>query len=129
MRPVVQEALRHDTSTSSTIRFVAEDGIIAGQRMVAGDAIIVVIGAANRDPAFNPHPHRFDVSRDDRRCLEFGAGVHACPADRLAPFLAERGVEHLLGSGAPIGALDRTVQYAASAHVRIPRFVTVGRTA
>lgn len=126
---IVQEALRHDTSTSSTIRFVAEDGVVAGQRMAAGDAIIVVIGAANRDPAFNPHPERFDALRSDRRCLEFGAGVHACPADMLAPFLVERGVEHLLASGAPIAGLDRVVQYAASAHVRIPRFVTVGRTA
>jgi cytochrome P450 len=108
LAPVIQEATRFEPSTSTTIRFVAEDTVIAGQLVKAGDVIIVSIASANRDPTFNVDPGRFDALRSDRRCLEFGTGAHACPANRLAPLMAE--------------VLVDLVTYAPSAHVRIPRF-------
>lgn len=122
LRSVMQEVLRADNATHSTVRVLARDAVIAGQALREGDRIIVMIAAANQDPALNPEPDRFDVDRTDRRSLEFGAGAHACPADKLAPLLAEVAVEHLLARGVALDRLEPALSYAASAHVRTPRF-------
>ncbi len=123
LRALVQEVVRCDPTTNSTIRFLARDTVIAGQPMREGDRVIVLIAAANRDPALNEDPDRFDIHRANRQYLEFGAGAHACPAHRLAPLLAEVAIDHLLTLGAPIERLPNSVGYAPSAHIRTPLFV------
>lgn len=122
LRSIIAEVLRADPSTNSTLRFLAGAAVIAGHSLQAGERIIVMIAAANQDPALNPEPDRFDIDRADRRTLEFGAGAHACPADRLAPLLAEVTVEHLLARGVDFASLEPALAYAASAHIRTPRF-------
>src|SRR5262249_27519279 len=64
---VVYEVLRHDPPVHNTRRFLAAAGVIAGQAMRAGDAVLVVLAAANRDPAANPDPDRFDPARPVRQ--------------------------------------------------------------
>ena len=98
LRDVIQEVLRCDPVTNSTIRFMARDGVIAGQTVRQGEMIIVLIAAANRDPALNSDPDRFDAERPDRKYLELGAGPHACPADKFAPLIAMIAVDHLLSA-------------------------------
>jgi cytochrome P450 len=122
IRPLVQEVARFDPGTNSTFRFMARDGEIGGHRLREGDMIIVLLAAANRDPALNPDPDRFDVGRTDRKYLEFGAGRHACPADKLAPLIVEIAVDHLLTRGAPLETLEGALSYAASGHIRTPLF-------
>lgn len=119
---LIDEALRLDPTTNSTIRFVAEDGLVAGHQLRAGEKIVVMIGAANRDPALNPEPDSFDLDRAARRSLEFGAGAHSCPADKLAPLIVEIALDHLLKRGGRIDDLEAAVAYAPSAHIRSPRF-------
>ncbi|AZO41419.1 cytochrome P450 [Mesorhizobium sp. M7D.F.Ca.US.005.01.1.1] len=118
----IQEVLRFDPTTHSTLRFVARDGVVAGQAMQANDMIIVTLAAASRDPALNPDPDRFDMFRDNRRYLEFGAGVHACPSAVLATTIAEIALSHLLGRGVVCEGLEERVSYRHSAHVRMPVF-------
>lgn len=84
--------------------------------------IIVLIAAANRDPALNREPDRFDIARQDRKYLEFGAGAHACPADKFAPLLAMIAVGHLMAHGIPFAQLEASLSYAASGHIRTPLF-------
>ncbi|HSV80642.1 MAG TPA: cytochrome P450, partial [Ramlibacter sp.] len=60
---IVAEVARHDPSVQNTRRFVAEPLTIAGTQLAAGDAILVVLGAAHRDPSLNPDPDRFDLAR------------------------------------------------------------------
>lgn len=122
LRRLIQEVLRFDPGTSSTVRFMAADGVVAGQALRAGEMIVVLIAAANHDPALNAEPQRFAVDRAERKHLEFGAGAHACPADRLAPFLAEIAVVHLLSRGAPIDRLEAGLYFAPSGYLRMPRF-------
>jgi cytochrome P450 len=122
LREVIQEVLRCDPTTNSTLRFMAKSGVIAGQEMQQGDMIIVLIAAANRDPALNPEPDRFDISRKDRKYLELGAGAHACPADKFAPLIAMIAVDHLLTRGIPFERLESSLSYAASGHIRTPMF-------
>ena len=122
VRPLVQEVVRFDPTTNSTFRFMARDADIAGHRLRESDMIIVLLAAANRDPALNPDPDRFDIGRTDRKYLEFGAGADACPADKLAPLIVEIAVDHLLTRGVPLQALQGALSYAASGHIRTPLF-------
>jgi len=119
---VIQEVLRFDPITHSTLRFAARDGVVAGQAVHANDMIIVALAAASRDPSLNPDPDRFDILRDDRRFMEFGAGVHACPSALLATTISEIGLNHLLDRGVVCEGLEDRVSYRPSAHVRMPVF-------
>jgi cytochrome P450 len=116
----IQEVLRHDPPVHNTRRFVAESGEVAGAELQAGDAILVVLAAAQRDPALNPDPDTFRLDRGDRRTLAFGSGPHACPGDRLADAIACGVIDALLEMeldlpGAPAG-------YLPLGNVRIPVF-------
>jgi cytochrome P450 len=122
LEPVMREVLRHDAPVQNTRRFVAEDGVIAGQPMAAGDTVLVVLAAANHDAAANPRPERFDVGRADRRTFTFGAGPHACPGETLAVSIARAGVEALLAHGLDLDTLPARPAYQPSGNVRIPLF-------
>ena len=116
---VIEEVLRYDPPGQNTRRFLAQNGHVAGQAMQEGDVILVVLAAANRDPALNPHPERFDMFRRDRHMFTFGAGPHSCPGDTLAALIAQAGVEELMASGADLEQLTATVVYYPSVAVRI----------
>jgi cytochrome P450 len=122
IRSVIQEVMRYDSPVQNSRRFLAEDGFVAGEKMKAGDAILVILAAANRDPSANPNPDRFDPFRKDRRIFTFGVGAHACPGEALATSIAKAGVEQLIASGLALGRLAETMTYRASANTRIPIF-------
>jgi cytochrome P450 len=122
LRQIVQEVVRCDPTTNSTLRFMARDGVVLGQKMQKGDLIIVLIAAANRDPALNRDPDRFDVMRQNRKYLEFGTGPHACPANELAPLIALIGVDHLMTLDIQLEGLEDSLSYAVSGHIRTPLF-------
>jgi cytochrome P450 len=117
---LLQETLRFDPSVQNTRRFVARDGVVAGQEMKEGDAILVVLAAANRDPAANPHPDRFELLRQNRKIFTFGAGIHACPGEALAATIAQAGIERLLDSGIDLQRFLATRVYRPSGNVRMP---------
>jgi cytochrome P450 len=125
-RAIILEVLRYDPPTHNTRRFLAHDAIVAGQEMKAGDTILVVIAAANRDPAANADPHHFDATRKERRLFTFGAGAHACPGDAFATAIAQTAVRNLIESGLDFDHLMDQVTYRRSANVRIPIFEAKG---
>ena len=116
------EVARHDAPVQNTRRFVAEDGVVAGTPMRAGDAILVLLAAANRDPAANADPARFDHERTDPRVFTFGLGAHACPGAILAVTIAAAGVAYLLDAGIPLDDLMGRVTYRPSPNARIASF-------
>lgn len=117
---LVQEVLRCDPPAQNTRRFVAGDTEVAGRTLRAGDAILVVIAAANRDPALNPDPDRFDPARSNRRRLSFGHGRHACPGDAIAAAIAEAGLDALLDRLQDWP--ERPTGYRPSPNIRMHRF-------
>ena len=90
--------------------------------MEAGDTILVMLAAAGRDPAVNPHGGRFAIHREASRILNFGVGVHACPAHSIVPQIAQAALAHLLAAGFDPGRLKRPPTYRRSNHVRVPIF-------
>ncbi|POX37470.1 cytochrome P450 [Streptomyces sp. Ru73] len=82
----VEELLRYLNITHSGRRRVAlEDIEVGGEVIRAGDGIIFANDIANRDPAaFTGDPDRLDLTRDARRHVAFGYGVHQCLGQPLA---------------------------------------------
>ena len=119
---VVVEVARHDAPVQNTRRFVVEDAIVGGQPMHAGDAVLVVLAAANRDPAANPDPARFDIERQAPRVFTFGLGAHACPGAMLATTIAAAGVTEIVTAGCALDRLAHDVRYRPLANARIPMF-------
>jgi cytochrome P450 len=122
LRAVIQEVLRYDPPVHNTRRFVSRDGVIAGQPVRAGDVILVVLAAANRDPLANPHPEHFDPFRPSRRRFTFGAAQHACPGERLATAITEAAVRSLLAHNLVPASLTEPPRYRPSVNTRIPFF-------
>jgi cytochrome P450 len=127
LRQVLLEVLRCDPPVQNTRRFVVRDGLILDRPVKEGDAILVVLAAANRDPAANPDPDRFDVRRENRRLFTFGIGPHACPGETLATTIAQAGIEAMLQAGVDIEGLAGNFTYRPSANGRIPLFAANAR--
>jgi cytochrome P450 len=80
----VHEALRFESPVRGFTR-LAPDGYRAGAvRIPAGERVLLLYGAANRDERRFAEPDRFDVTRDARDHLAFGHGVHRCAGGHLA---------------------------------------------
>jgi cytochrome P450 len=61
-----------------TSRIADHDLEFRGHRFEEGQVVLVMLGAANRDPAQFPEPDRFDVARKPNRHIAFGQGIHYC---------------------------------------------------
>jgi cytochrome P450 len=84
MANTVEEVLRHQTLIRGGLRRVAtEDVEVGGQLIRAGEGVIVLIEAANRDLALGGDD-RFDIHRGVRHHLSFGFGFHQCLGQLLA---------------------------------------------
>ncbi|MBB4688559.1 cytochrome P450 [Amycolatopsis jiangsuensis] len=80
----VEEVLRFDSPVQLTMR-IARRPTTAGEFAAAeGSQVVVLLGAANRDPAVHPEPDVFDPARDPSRHLAFGQGIHFCLGAPLA---------------------------------------------
>ncbi|MEX1255863.1 MAG: cytochrome P450 [Dehalococcoidia bacterium] len=79
-----EELLRYDGPAQATSRFVLEDVQIGGQTIRAGEQVMLLLGAANRDSARFTNPDSLDVTRRDNHHLAFGYGVHHCLGAPLA---------------------------------------------
>jgi cytochrome P450 len=80
----VEETLRYDNSTQALARLVARDVELHGEKLRAGDKVVLLIGSANRDERAFPDPDRFDLLRNTQRSLAFGQGTHFCLGASLA---------------------------------------------
>lgn len=80
----VEEMLRYDGPSLSSVRVVAEDFELEGRRLRQGERVFLMNAAANRDPRVFADPDRFDIGRGDNRHLTFGYGLHFCVGAPLA---------------------------------------------
>ena len=94
--PAVDELLRYDSPVQVDGRAAREDVEIGGKRIRAGDVVISVLGAANRDPEAFDDPESLDVGRRGNSHLSFGRGVHYCLGGPLAIMEARLALAGLL---------------------------------
>jgi pimeloyl-[acyl-carrier protein] synthase len=92
----VEEMLRYEGPAQMTSRVAVRPAMLGGKQIEPGQVVLVVLGAANRDPAQFPDPDRFDVRRHPNRHLAFGLGIHYCLGAPLAVAEAQIAFESLL---------------------------------
>ncbi|KAG8153307.1 cytochrome P450 [Burkholderia catarinensis] len=118
----VAEVGRFDSPVQNTRRFVASRTTIEGVSVDAGDAILVVLAAANRDPAVYRDPHRLMPGRTAGPNFGFGSGPHGCPGERIARAVTAGALGAWLRAGGWPPRDGLVWSYRASTNVRMPRF-------
>jgi cytochrome P450 len=95
----VEEMLRFTSPVTHMAREATEDVEIRGERIKAGETVVMLYGAANRDEEiFGPTSEEFDITRNPNPHIAFGAGEHACLGAQLARLEARVMFEVLLGA-------------------------------
>ena len=94
----IEEFLRYDSSVQLTGRVAIEDiEDLGGRRIPKGEAVLCLLGSANRDPAVYPDaPEQLDITRANVKPLSFGGGIHHCLGAQLARIEAEVAIGTLL---------------------------------
>jgi hypothetical protein len=80
----IEELLRFESPSQHTARLAPEDTMLGGKLIRKRQAVIAVMGAANRDPERFPDPDRLDIRRQDNRHLAFAWASHFCFGAPLA---------------------------------------------
>src|ERR1700690_82721 len=80
----VEEFLRYESPSQHTARMAPQDVEIGGKKIHKRQAVIAVMGAANRDPDRFADPDRLDIRRKDNKHVAFGFGAHFCFGAPLA---------------------------------------------
>jgi cytochrome P450 len=100
----VEETLRIESPVKGDFRLARRLATVAGVDIPAGATLMVLNGAANRDPRHFEDPAEFRVDRgNSREHLAFGRGVHSCPGGPLARMEARASIERLLDRMEEIG--------------------------
>lgn len=94
MPSAVEEMLRYECPGQQTTRLTLEDTELGGKLIRKGQTVMVVMGAASRDPERFPDPDRLDICRQDNRHAAFGWASHFC-------------------FGAPLGRLEGQIAFSA----------------
>ena len=81
---VIEEVLRFRPPVQAAFRQAVRDVEVRGKTIPAGSLILLMIGAANRDPRQFPRPGRFDITRQPNAHIAFGHGIHFCIGAALA---------------------------------------------
>jgi cytochrome P450 len=98
VKQAVEEMLRYDPPVQLTgTRVALEDAEAGDQPIKQGEAVVIFVGAANRDPKEFPEPDRFDLTRESGgRNLGFGMGIHFCLGASLARLTTQEAIDELI---------------------------------
>lgn len=78
-----EEFLRTLSPVQGMARTCTRDTVVSGTEIKAGERVVLVFGAGNRDPEVYEDPNEIKIDREDNRHLAFGAGVHRCLGSNL----------------------------------------------
>ncbi|HWC65694.1 MAG TPA: cytochrome P450 [Thermoanaerobaculia bacterium] len=92
----VEELLRYESPSQHTARMAPSDLELGGREIGKREAVIAVMGAANRDPERFPDPDRLDLSRQPNRHVAFGWAAHFCFGAPLARIEGQIALDTLL---------------------------------
>lgn len=130
LRRAVTESLRFDPAIHNTRRVMREDTTVAGQALEAGEAVLVVLAAANRDPGVFEQPQQFDLDRfNNGEHLTFGAGIHSCVAKHHVVELTVGALAHLFTRFPNVALLDEALAYEPVVNARLPKKMMLGFSA
>ena len=93
----IEEALRIESPVKADFRLARRSTSIGGVEIEAGTPVMVLNGAANRDPRLFEDPAEFRIDRPNAKVhMAFGRGAHSCPGGPLARVEGRVSVERIL---------------------------------
>lgn len=105
----VTETLRFDPPVHNTLR------------VKNGQSILLVLAAANRDPAIFHEPNTWNIERKNNHIhLSFGSGHHSCPANQLAVNMAAETLHFLFSKFSKIELVPQSISYEPLVNLRLP---------
>lgn len=123
----VEEFLRYDGPVNINGRSVYTDISVGGKTIHAGDLVLCMLGAANRDPAVFAAPDMLNVTRQPNSHVTFGGGAHYCVGAPLARLEARIAFEQILRRWATIELDEGHVRWRDLINLRgleqLPLFV------
>jgi pimeloyl-[acyl-carrier protein] synthase len=120
MKTGVEEFLRYDSPIQHQTRVAAEPLTISETPIDEGQRVLLMLGAANRDPAQFPDPDRLDLSREPNRHVAFGLGVHYCLGAPLARIEAQIAFAAILRRFPQIRLQEQSVRWRVHTSNRNP---------
>ena len=125
----IEETLRYDGSSQMVARTATTDVEMHNGRISAGDRVLLLIGSANRDERVFADPERYNIDRDTRELISFGAGPHFCLGAALARLEARVALQELVARVASYDVDHDGVRRVHSVNVRgfssLPTVVTL----
>ncbi len=115
---VVDETLRFEPTGPHVARYIARDFECYGTTVPAGSAMLLLFGAANRDPRRYADPDVFNIHRDNIAHLTFGKGLHYCLGANLARLEGRVALDELLNRFPKWDIDDDSAQLAPTSTVR-----------
>jgi cytochrome P450 len=93
----IEEILRWEPPALQIARYVTRDVEYYGRTVPEGSAMLMLVGSANRDHRrFPPNGDVFDIHREQRSHMTFGAGTHFCMGNALARLEGKVALEEIL---------------------------------
>ncbi|WP_190017622.1 cytochrome P450 [Streptomyces lucensis] len=114
----VEELLRYDAPIQLVARITTADIELEGATIPAGSKVMILLGAANRDPLRFADPDRLDLRRPDVRPLSFGGGPHYCIGALLAKTEARLVLTELLRRHRDIRLVREDVVWRPQVNIR-----------
>ena len=114
----VEEFLRYDGPVQGLARTTTREVTLHGTRIPAGEKVLLLFAAANRDERHIEDPERFDVCRSPNPHLAFGFGAHFCLGASLARLEARIAFEELLPRFPRYALIDERVERICSGPLR-----------
>jgi cytochrome P450 len=103
----LEEVLRYEPPFRGHYRHVVDDTELCGVELPAGSRLLLLWGAANRDPSHFDHPRQFRLDRSaGKGHISFGKGIHFCVGAALARLEAKIVLGQLLERTSNIAAAD-----------------------
>jgi cytochrome P450 len=97
IKTAIEEFLRYRSPVmTSTDRWAREDVLFEGQQIKRGEHVLVILAAANHDPAVFDDGEELDITRPENRHLAFGKGIHFCLGAPLARLEGQIAISTLL---------------------------------
>jgi cytochrome P450 len=125
-RTAIDEVLRFEGGVTYFFRTTNKDVELCGTTIPAHEKVLILFTAGDRDPKKWQDPDKFDITRDTKGHLGFGAGVHTCVGQMVARLemelvLAElaRQIDHLEITADPVRKLNNSLRGLATLPLRV----------
>jgi cytochrome P450 len=121
----IEEVLRFEGPVPTLTRTTTTGVALRGHTIDAGEKVMLLLAAANRDPRVFDDADHFDIHRAARKHIAFGSGIHFCMGANLAHLEARVALEELFSRFPNYRVTADTLSYFNTPSIRGPKALPV----